>query len=97
MPRLTIAVEMIAAASTPGVRNCTPPRPGANGAAIAMMSTPAGMMSVRSRLSPRRSVISSSARVCARMLCRTGAACGAASGADAPDGVWSVIPASPSR
>src|SRR5262245_31282928 len=67
MPRLTIALDITASASTPGTRKST-----GCGSVVFTASTlvkntrmPSGIASVTTRLSPRRSVRSNSTRVCA--------------------------------
>ena len=76
MLRLTMPVDMTATARIPGtkksigflaVRRLNVDRHGEE-------SSSAGMMMVTSTLSPRRSVMFSSARVCARIICWSGAA-----------------------
>src|SRR5215469_11237719 len=68
MPRLTIAVDMTARASTPGTRNCTGSRRDVCTTSTFVKNTrmPTGMAIDTTRLSPRRMVSRSSTRDWAR-------------------------------
>ena len=76
MLRLTMPVDMTATARMPGTKKSIgfSPLGGCMLTVMAKMSSSAGMIIVTSTLSPRRSVILSSARVCARIICWSGAA-----------------------
>src|SRR5689334_4325159 len=69
MPRLTIALDITASASTPGTRKSTGSLYDVLTASTDEKNTriPSGITSVTSRLSPRRTVSSISMRVCARI------------------------------
>ena len=70
MPRLTKPVDMIARVRMPGSRKLIE----ATFSAAVTINAPIGISTVISRLSPRRSVIISSTRVCASTIREKGAA-----------------------
>jgi hypothetical protein len=76
MLKLTMPVDMTATARIPGTKKSIGfwPLGGLMLTVMAKMSSSAGMMIVTSTLSPRRSVMFNSARVCARIICWSGAA-----------------------